>query len=115
MRSLGLIDLLTAARALSAVPRYRWSTLARAMVAEAHEADARRLKSGQGHPKFGNGTLEGAARGHALSEGADLSSPGFREALLAVLLSINEAERCGLAACAGNALGRRRIEVEPFE
>lgn len=114
MRALGLIDVLTAARALMAVPSCEWAELARVLMSRAHEADACRLKTGRAHVRFGNGTLEGAARGFILAKEASLGSAEFRRALTAVLMAVEDCTNA-LPACARNALGHRRIEVQPFE
>ncbi len=109
MRPLGLVDVLTAARALRAADPAERRALAVAMTAAARRADAHRLRHGRGLAAGGNGTLEAAARAHCLSAGADFAEPEFQACVITVLECV--LRQAGLSAGAGDALGHCRIEA----
>ncbi|MCW1952361.1 MAG: hypothetical protein KIH44_013455 [Octadecabacter sp.] len=57
MRSVGLSDLDIATRALLAVPRAGWPTIAASLIEDAHTSDLWRKRRGCPHPDGGTGSL----------------------------------------------------------
>ena len=100
MRPLGITDVLTAARAVQMAPARLEEIFA---LAERADQDRR----------LGNGSLEDAARAFPLAPCVDFNDPAFCHAIIAVLTWC-AGPPSTLAARAGDAFGRRRIQFEPF-
>lgn len=82
MPTLAQTEILVLARALCAAPPAARRPLARALLHEATLADAHRRRTGQAHPRYGDGTLISRLvrlRLPALTDGAD---PDFLSALV---------------------------------
>lgn len=86
MRHLAPSDLSTAARALLAAAPAERIDLSRRMCREARAADSYRKRFGRSHPAWGNGSLEGAARGYPLAEPRHL---GDREYLICLSYALD--------------------------
>jgi hypothetical protein len=67
MRSFAPSDLSTAARMLLALPEAARQRAMTRLIGEAEAADRYRKRLGRAHPLWGNGSLEAAARRHALA------------------------------------------------
>ncbi|WP_300029424.1 hypothetical protein [uncultured Roseobacter sp.] len=89
MRDLMLSDLVSAARVLRAAPGRDRNALCQRLITQAHYADVFYKKLGYPHPRWGNGALGAAARGHATPRGHDLSDPEFCDCLSVVLAGIS--------------------------
>lgn len=85
MRRIAHPDLSAAARALLAMPEARRAAEAERIILEAEAADRYRRRTGRPHPLWGNGTLEGAARGRMLADPRALSDSGYLGCLALVL------------------------------
>lgn len=88
MRHIAPSDLSTAARALLALPASTRAAEAARLVVETEAADRFRKRFGRSHPLWGNGTLEGAARGRTLVEPRSLSDTDYLSCLALVLDAI---------------------------
>ncbi|MCU0910028.1 MAG: hypothetical protein MUE98_01370 [Rhodobacteraceae bacterium] len=88
MRHIAPSDLSTAARALLALPAPARAAEAARLVSETEAADRYRKRVGRSHPLWGNGTLEGAARGRVLAEPRSLSDTDYLSCLAVVLDAI---------------------------
>ena len=88
MRHVAPPDLSTAARALLALPAPARAAEAARLVAETEAADRYRKRVGRSHPLWGNGTLEGAARGRPLAEPRSMSDTDYLSCLAVVLDAI---------------------------
>jgi hypothetical protein len=88
MRHIAPSDLSAAARALLALPEPARTAAAARLVAETEAADRYRKRFGRSHPLWGNGTLEGAARGRPLAEPRSLSDTEYLSCLAAVIDAI---------------------------
>ena len=85
MRRLCHADLSAAARVLAMLSAAaRPGAMAR-LIDEAEAADRYARRFGRAHPRWGNGTLEGAARGHPLAAPAPLSDIAYLDCLALVL------------------------------
>ena len=88
MRPLLYGDLSAAARVLLHRPRGSRPRLARQMLAEAEIADLDRRSTGRLHPRFGNGSLMGAARMRVLADEPGFDNPDFCACFLTVLRAV---------------------------
>ena len=93
MQPLVIGDVLAAARALLAVPPGRRAALCLRLYAEAERADAHRRRTGRPHPRWGDGSLMGAALRRRPPGEPALSDPAFRACLVAVLLAADRYPR----------------------
>ena len=71
MRPVTLADLEMALRVLLQVDARSQAEMASALVARAHQADAFRQDKGQGHPRYGTGTLMSAAMSYPVAPRPD--------------------------------------------
>lgn len=77
MRPVGHGDVTAAACALLRVPAEKRAHLLARLLAEAETADAYRRETGRLHPLWGNGSLMGAAMGHARAREPFLDEPEY--------------------------------------
>jgi hypothetical protein len=85
MRALAPADISTAARVLLCLPEEARGAAITRMIDEADAADRYRKRLGQGHPFWGNGTLEAAARHRPLAAPRSLSDAGYLACLALVV------------------------------
>lgn len=85
MRSLLHGDVSSAARALYAAEPGRRAMLCRCMIGEAEAADRYRARQGRLHPRWGNGSLMAAARGHPLADEPGFDDPEYCRCFMLVL------------------------------
>ncbi|MDH3262591.1 MAG: hypothetical protein OEM24_01180 [Paracoccaceae bacterium] len=85
MRALAPVDISVAARALLCFPGAARELAIARMVKEAEAADRYRKRLGRGHPLWGNGTLEAAARNRPLATPKSLSDCDYLSCLALVL------------------------------
>lgn len=88
MRPLLHGDVSCAARALLAVAPGKRAALCRRMLREAEAADRFRLRHGRLHPRWGNGSLMAAARGHPMADEPGFDDAGYRRCLVLVLRAL---------------------------
>jgi hypothetical protein len=84
-RRLILSDLTLLARALLAVDPTRRMSLARHIIACADYADTYRRAMRRCHPRWGDGSIDAAARSHPLARPSDLCDPDFCDCLAIAL------------------------------
>jgi hypothetical protein len=88
MRALAPADLTAAARALLALPEAQREAAAGRLLCEAEAADRHRKRLGRVHPRWGGGTLEGAARGWPLAPPRPLADTEFLACLWLIIGAI---------------------------
>lgn len=81
-------DVISAARALRAVPPHRRAWLARRIVAEARAAAGYVAANGRSHPRYGTGTLMTAALKRAVRPEPMWDDPDFAQCLITVLEAV---------------------------
>jgi hypothetical protein len=94
MRAVGLSDLDVATRALLAVSRTDWDTVATRMIAKAHTADLWRKRHGVAHPGGGTGSLYAQAVLLPTCASSECT-PQYCAALAAILGALAEWRRRG--------------------
>ena len=93
MDHVGLNDMLLAARALIPLsPARRRAAVAR-MLGQAAEAAQHRRRTGTAHPRYGAGTLEGAARAWPLAPKQPLGDPVLLACLAVVCAELARVRR----------------------
>lgn len=97
MRPVLHADLVSAARALLAVPEAMRAGLAERLIAEAEAADRYRRRLGRRHPRWGDGTLAAAAAGRAMAPETRLDAQEYCGCLIAVLSTLRERRRSGVS------------------
>jgi hypothetical protein len=97
MRTLTYPDLCTLARALLAVESDRRLSLARHILDCAHYAETYRRKLNRAHPRWGNGSVDAAARSFPLAPASGFGNAEFC-ACFGVALSVCMANRRGKEA-----------------
>jgi hypothetical protein len=85
MRAVLHSDVVTAARAVLAVPSLRRAMLCARLLREADWADRYTRRLGRPHAFWGNGTLMGAARGHPLAVEPTFDDPAYCSAFEMIL------------------------------
>ena len=93
MRALAPADISVAARALLCLPEAAREPAITRMVSEADAADRYQKRLGHGHPLWGNGTLEAAARNRPLAAPRSLSDGDYLSCM-ALVLDALLAHRC---------------------
>ncbi len=93
MRALAPADISVAARALFCLPEAAREYAITRIVNEAEVADRYRKRLDRGHPLYGNGSLEGAARCRPLADPKSLSDREYLSCLAIVLDALLERRR----------------------
>ena len=88
MRPLLMGDLIAAARVTMLLPAAERPTCVARLLAEAEAADRYRLCHGRNHPRWGNGSLMGAAHGWPRGAEPFLSDRSFLDALGVVIAEV---------------------------
>lgn len=85
MRELRQSDVCCAARALIAVPASARAALCERLFRHAHAADKFTRRLGKPHPKWGNGSLQAAARAYPLQPEPTFGDRDFARAFVMIL------------------------------
>ncbi len=98
MRPVAPPDLTVVARMLKALPEAGRAGAMQRLISEAEAADRYRKRVGRAHPRWGNGSLEAAARGHALAPEQSFSDTDYLACMAVVLGTVVAHRRANFRA-----------------
>lgn len=90
MRPIAPSDISVAARMLLVLPQDQRGRAISTLIAQAEAADRYQKRMGHPHPVWGNGSLEGAARGHTISPPQSYAETDYLTVMARVLTALVE-------------------------